>query len=383
MPSLPHGHENRDYYAELGVGPAVSEKELRQAYHRLARQHHPDRNGHRDHHRAHAVMEAYHVLGDPQRRALYDDARRRGERPPDIVSRYTSSLQFVSVTRAELASGFSVPCDCDGGVLTVPPGSTALTYVFPSRGSRSGLGRLDLWLLIDLTGTRGEDRWLSHGMPRREWKAGFVLFPDKYRIAVPPRCSQPIVITGAGDPGMDGGPNGDLHVTLVPQRDTRPLLALLVVVALMAIWFFTVQAAPRTGTPVAPTSTPSTRSAEENLLAQRVSDRQRYSLSGWAAQLGVEYAGPPRNTAPGARVVNLADTWAEHLQLRKRFGDGVVLAWGDDLARKPPWDTAWFTLYVHPSLTSRDEVAAWCSTKFPDRRGDALTNVCFPTKLPG
>jgi molecular chaperone DnaJ len=63
----------RDYYDVLGVGRGASAAEIKQAYRRLARQHHPDINKEPD---AESIFkdinEAYEVLGDDQKRAAYD-----------------------------------------------------------------------------------------------------------------------------------------------------------------------------------------------------------------------------------------------------------------------------------------------------------------------
>jgi molecular chaperone DnaJ len=65
---------NKDYYAILGVSRSASEKEIKQAYRRLARQYHPDVNpGDKS---AEAkfkeINEAYEVLADPEKRQKYD-----------------------------------------------------------------------------------------------------------------------------------------------------------------------------------------------------------------------------------------------------------------------------------------------------------------------
>jgi DnaJ-class molecular chaperone len=64
----------RDHYEVLGVAKTASEDELKKAYRKLARQHHPDRNpGDK---KADAsfkeVQEAYSVLSDKDKRAKYD-----------------------------------------------------------------------------------------------------------------------------------------------------------------------------------------------------------------------------------------------------------------------------------------------------------------------
>lgn len=63
-----------DYYEILGVGRAADEKEIRQAYRRLARQHHPDVNPGDDGaaERFKSINAAYEVLSDADKRARYD-----------------------------------------------------------------------------------------------------------------------------------------------------------------------------------------------------------------------------------------------------------------------------------------------------------------------
>ncbi len=66
--------EYRDYYKTLGVPSAASQAEIKKAYRKLARQHHPDRNaGDKSAERRFKdINEAHAVLGDPDKRKQYD-----------------------------------------------------------------------------------------------------------------------------------------------------------------------------------------------------------------------------------------------------------------------------------------------------------------------
>src|SRR5579875_1057926 len=64
----------RDYYEVLGVERTCTEAELKTAFRKAAMEHHPDRNGGCEEAAARfkEVNEAYSVLSDANKRALYD-----------------------------------------------------------------------------------------------------------------------------------------------------------------------------------------------------------------------------------------------------------------------------------------------------------------------
>ena len=65
----------KDYYSTLGVAKTATEKEIKQAYRKLARKHHPDVNPNDKgaESRFKDLSEAYEVLGDPAKRKKYDE----------------------------------------------------------------------------------------------------------------------------------------------------------------------------------------------------------------------------------------------------------------------------------------------------------------------
>ena len=127
-----------DHYHVLGVPRDASRPEIRRAYRRLARRHHPDVNPQREGAGRFAeVAHAYEVLIDPARRDHYDSAvadrqpaagEPRGARPSPPAGRagYSSARRGILELSAEedehLARLPLVLTDSRGGVIVLPAG---------------------------------------------------------------------------------------------------------------------------------------------------------------------------------------------------------------------------------------------------------------------
>jgi curved DNA-binding protein CbpA len=97
-----------NYYNTLGISPDSSAEEIKKVYRKLAMQYHPDRNGGNpeSEERLKEINEAYQVLGNEEKRRLYDLQYRH---PFENYMFYEECMDddFLSVLRKFSQMGFN------------------------------------------------------------------------------------------------------------------------------------------------------------------------------------------------------------------------------------------------------------------------------------
>ena len=103
-----------DPYATLGIRPGADADQVRKAYRRLARQHHPDRSGdRRTTERMKAINRAWAILSDATRRADHDASMARARQP--------SAAHWSTSRGRPTYSAPSPPAWSAGSAAAVPP----------------------------------------------------------------------------------------------------------------------------------------------------------------------------------------------------------------------------------------------------------------------
>lgn len=213
----------KDYYETLGVGKSASQDEIRKAFRKLARQHHPDVA--KDKKAAEAkfkeINEAYEVLGDPEKRKKYDtlgaDWERAGTAQPPPG--WGSGMGGMGGGFGQRGAGGSF-------------GGTGFSDFFEQffggraargRGGFSGFGGVeeplrgddveaDLLVTLEeaLHGAKKKISFRREGSPRVE----------TYEVRIPKgvREGQRIRLAGQGSAGAHGVPAGDLFLRVRLER---------------------------------------------------------------------------------------------------------------------------------------------------------------------
>lgn len=197
----------KDYYEILGVSRNTSPEEIKKAYRKLARKHHPDVNVNSKDAEARfkEISEAYDTLSDPDKKKKYDlfgqQAAQSGFDPTRAYSNYgPGSEGFDNIFRGDGAGFQDIFSDLFGAAHR---GRTA--------GPRAGH---DVQYSMEISfedAVRGLTTQLS-------------LNHEKISVKIPPGVDSgsKIRIPGKGEPGGSGGPRGDLYI--VTKVRTHPYL---------------------------------------------------------------------------------------------------------------------------------------------------------------
>ncbi|MFN2114380.1 MAG: molecular chaperone DnaJ [Anaerolineae bacterium] len=259
----------QDYYEVLGIPRTASSDEVRRAYRRLAKDHHPDVNtgDPAAEARFKSINEAYEVLRDPSKRSAYDRFGHRGVkgfRPGGAGSQYTGfgdlgdifeqffgvgaaarprprtravdgqdlrarlTLEFeeavFGVTRRVEVSRFETCDECDG--TGAAAGSEPVACPTCNGSGEVRAARQTLFgTIVNLTpcpNCRGEGETVSEPCTACDGQ-GRVRRDRKLDVDIPAGVSDGLQIrlAGEGNHGRLGGRPGDLYVALsVEPHDT-------------------------------------------------------------------------------------------------------------------------------------------------------------------
>jgi len=219
--------EYRDYYKILGVDKNASDKEIKQAFRRLARRHHPDVNP--DNPQAEEqfkeINEAYEVISDPDKRRKFDQLgtdwqrwQQTGGRPSDYDwSRWAAGRPEGVHIRYGTAEDLQ---DLFGGGSSF---SDFFSQIFGGMGTGQSTGGFE----YQVRPQRGQDYEQAVEITLQEAYHGTsrMLQKEKQRleIKVPAgaKTGTRVRMSGEGRNGSGGGPAGDLFLRVSVLPDPR------------------------------------------------------------------------------------------------------------------------------------------------------------------
>lgn len=199
--------EYKDYYKILGVDRGASDAEIKKAFRKLAHKYHPDISKEEN---AEAkfqdVNEAYQTLSDPEKKAAYDQL---GQRPEG--SNFEPPPGW---------GGFSTGAGGFGGFDFGGSGfDFADLFAHMGRGAARKRAGEDIEATVDITPEQafnGTTVALSLREPEQGADGRIRNVNKKLEVKVPAGTlsGQRLRLVGKGGVGVNGGPNGNLYITI-------------------------------------------------------------------------------------------------------------------------------------------------------------------------
>lgn len=205
-----------DYYKVLGVSKAASDEEIKKAFRKLARKHHPDLNpdDKEANKRFQQINEAYEVLSDPEKRKKYDKYGKDWQHGAEYEKARQQRQQDTNQ-----GGGFSEFEGFDqAGEFERSDFSDFFASMFGS--GQKGRSR-------QTTQFKGQDFEAELHLTLQQAYATHQqtlnIKDKKVRITIPAGIEngQKIKLSGYGAAGRNGGPAGDLYITFLIATDSR------------------------------------------------------------------------------------------------------------------------------------------------------------------
>ena len=208
-----------DYYKVLGISKNATTDEVKKAYRKLARKHHPDLNPNNKEaeKKFQEINEANEVLGDPEKRKKYDKYGKdwkHGEQFEKAQRAQQSQRQYQGQGSQSYYSGQEGNFGADFGGDDFSDFFHSMFgggFSQQSRGHTRFKGQ-DLNAELELT--------LLQAMETHQQT--LTINGKNVRITIPAGVNdgQKIRLKGYGQPGINNGPSGDLYITFKIAQDS-------------------------------------------------------------------------------------------------------------------------------------------------------------------